>query len=296
MPSLLSLPREIRDQIIEYVICFHKEPPQDPVHSAEFRQDATGHGALRPPNLSPWEAYNALGLLKTNLQLKAETQDRFKDLKSSYALDVMVINNELWPTWMCCPLRAPGSIDTISVSLRFFNTLDDPYIVHVAQTCRTILQGRKWTSTSLHPLAELFLYIHNVCLEPNSKGTNRIRSINFDTATAGHFRQLPDLAPPGSLSDSGLKILFGKHRSLWNSFRSIHQYPFAGRGVGKSLELRVLLKIMILLMLQDAWEDECATYANYVGIIGSAFRSVKTVQFTTDGKKLEEVASGVLSS
>ncbi|KZM27503.1 uncharacterized protein EKO05_0005253 [Ascochyta rabiei] len=295
MPSLLLLPREIRDQIIEYVICFRVEPPRDPTDDAQSRKDATGQAALRPPTLSP-RTYNTLGLLGTNIQLKAETENRLRRLNPTYTLDVMVVDNEIWPTWTCCPSRASDSIGTVHVSLRFFSKVNDPYVVHVARTCRAILQGRTWTSASLHPLAEIFLYIRNVCLQPDSKGVSRIRSVCFDASTADHFDRVSDLEPSESLSNAALKSLFGKHRSLWNSFRSIHQYPFAGKGEARRLELVSSLKIMVLLMLQEAWEDECATYTSYVGPIGSSFRSVQAVQFRVDGIVLEQLASSVLST
>lgn len=295
MPSLLSLPREIRDQIIEHVIRFRTEPPSDPEHDVQLRQDASGQGTVRPQILSP-RIYNALGLLGTNIQLKTETDNCLQRLNQPYSLDVMVADHELLPTWTCCPPRSRGSIDTVVVSLRFFSKVGDPYIVHVARTCRAILQGRKWTSASLHPLAELFLYIRDVCLDPGSKEIKRIRTVCFDADTGGHLDCVLDFESSRNLSNAGLKSLFGKHRSLWNSFRSIHQYPFAGKGESRRLELASSLNIMVLLMLQEAWEDECATYASYVGPMGATFRSVQTVQFSVDGKQLAQLASSILSS
>lgn len=294
MHSLLSLPREIRDQIIEKVLLFRKEPPQDPAHDTELRQGAIGRGALRPPVTSP-STYNALGLLGTNVQLRDETQGRLEQLDLSYSLDVMVVDSELWPTWTCCPSRVPGPIDMVNVSLRFFSKANDPYMVHVARTCWAILQGRKWTNTSLHPLAEIFLHIRDVCLQPSSKDA-KIRTLCFDAATSNRLDNATSSAPSEPLSSVGLKSLFGKHRSLWNSFRSIHQYPFTGNGEARRLELVVSLKIMILLFLQEAWEDECATYTSYVGPLGSAFRSVQDVYFAVDGQNLERLMSSVLST
>ncbi|KAF2627319.1 hypothetical protein BU25DRAFT_61314 [Macroventuria anomochaeta] len=294
MHSLLSLPREIRDQIIEQVLLFRKEPPQDPAHDNESRQDAIGQGALRPPTILP-STYNALGLLETNIQLKDETQSRLEQLNLSYSLDVMVVDNELWPTWTCCPSRVPGPIDTVNVSLRFFSKGNDPYMVHVARTCWAILQGRKWTNASLHPLAETFLHIRDVCLQPGSKDA-KIGALCFNAATSNRLDNTTSSAPSEPLSSVGLKSLFGKHRSLWNSFRSIHQYQFASTGEARRLELVASLKIMVLLFLQEAWEDECTTYTSYVGPLGSAFRSVQDVHFAVDGQNLEQLTSSVLST
>ena len=292
MHSLLSLPREIRDQIIENVILYRKEPPYDPAHDVQSRQDPVEQGGLRPPLVSS-KIYNATGLLGTNAQLRDETQNRLDQLRPTYSLDVMVVDNELWPTWTCCPCRASRPVDEIKVSLRFFSKPNDPYMVHVARTCWAILQGRKWTNTSLHPLAEIFLHVRDICLHPGSKDMNMIKNISFDAAAADRLDTAVLLVPSEPLSNIGLKSLFGKHRSLWNSFRSVHQYPFAGKGGTKKLELTNSLKIMVLLYLQEAWEDECAIYATYVGPLGSAFRSVQDVHFAIDGKSLGQLTSVV---
>lgn len=295
MPSFLTLPREIRDQIIEHVIISHVKPPPSPAHDAQPRRDVTGQGALREPVLT-MTTYNALGLSGVNQQLKAEIQNSLKRLNPTYSLDVMVANNELWPTWTCCPTRASSSIGTVEVTLRFFSKENDPYIVHVARTCRAILQGRTWTSASLHPLAELFLYIRNSCFGPDSKNLCNISSVHFDAAVMDRLDRISDLEPLGVLSNSGLRSLFGKHRSLWNSFRSIHQCLCARKGEESCLGLLTSLKIMILLMLQEAWEDECGVYTSYVGPIGSAFRSVQTIQFSVDRIQLKQLASSTLFS
>ena len=292
MQSLLSLPREIRDQIIEHVVLSCKEPPQDPAHDVQLRQDATGQGALRPPTVSP-RTYNASGLLETSVQLRHETQNRLQQLRLPYSLDVMVVDNELWPTWTCCPSRAPGPIDTINVSLRFFSKANDPYMVHVARTCWAILQGRTWANSSLHPLAELFLHIRESCLQTGSKDENIFKTLCFDACTMNRLDQVITMAPSEPLSSVVLKSLFGKHRSLWNSFRSIHQYPFAGNRETKRLELMASLKIMVLLFLQESWEDECVMYTTYVGPLGTAFRSVQDVRFTVDGQNLRQLTSCV---
>lgn len=295
MSSLLSLPREIRDQIIEHVIFFRKKPPKNPAHETESRQNLTGQDALRPPTISS-RIYNASGLLGTNTQLRDETQNRLRQLKLAYSLDVMVVDNELWPTWTCCPARISDPIDRVNISLRFFSKSNDPYMVHVARTCGAILQGRKWASTSLHPLAALFMHVRDVCLQPGSKDANLIKTLRFDASTGDHLGWVAVMPQSGPLSNVGLKSMFGKHRSLWNSFRSIHQYPFAGNGEEKRLELVASLKIMVLLYLQEAWADECGTYTSYVGPLGTAFRSVQHVQFVVDGQDLGQLTSSVLTT
>lgn len=169
-------------------------------------------------------------------------------------------------------------------------------MVHIARTLWAVLQGRKWTIASLHPLAELFLHIRHICLQPDSKDANLIKKLCFDACTSGQLDRITALASTEPLSSTDLKTLFGKHRSLWNSFRSIHQYPFVGSGNAKRLELLASLKIMVILFLQEAWEDECAVYSSYVGPLGTAFRSVQSLQFSVDGLDLGQLTSRVLSS
>ncbi|KAJ8117304.1 hypothetical protein OPT61_g1464 [Boeremia exigua] len=295
MQALLSLPREIRDHIIEYVILSCKELPEDPAHDVQPRDDAPGQGALRLPIISP-QTYSAAGLLATNHQLRDETHNRLQQIKLSYVLDVMVVDNELWPTWICCPSQAPGMIDTIRISLRFFSKPNDPYMVHVARTFWAILQGRASINTTLHPLAALFLHIRQVCVRPGSKDADVVKTLCFDTSTMNSLNHIATMAPSQSLSRLELKSLFGKHRSLWNSFRSIHQYPFTGIGGTGRLELMASLRIMVILFLQESWEDECAVYKSYVGPLGAAFRSVRNVQFLVDGQDLGQLTTRVLST
>lgn len=293
MCSLLSLPRELRDQIIEHVIRSHRLPPRDPTHDPEQRGGSPA-GTLRIPELSP-KTYNAAGLLATNAQLRDETHTRLSQLDLAYSLDVMVVGNELWPTWTCCPSRVSGPINRIDVSLRFFSKPGDPFMVHVARTFWAILQGRKWTNTSLHPLAELFLHIRDVCLESGRKDPNLVRTLCFDAHTTDRLDEVAGVESTKPLTSMELKSLFGKHRSLWNSFRSIHQYPFAGEGIPRRLQVMTSLKIMVILFLQESWEDECAIYNSYVGPLGDAFRSVESVCFLTDGQDLAQLTCYVLS-
>ncbi|KAJ4990890.1 hypothetical protein SVAN01_03679 [Stagonosporopsis vannaccii] len=293
MYSLLSLPREIRDQIIEHVLLSHEKPPLDPANEVDSRQNTTRQGSLRPPNM---RLYSASGLLGVNSQLRYETQTRLSQLNVPYSLDVMVVDNELWPTWTCCPMRAPDRIDRIDVSLRFFGKPNDPFMVHVARTFWAILQGRTWKNTSLHPLAELFLYIRAVCFQSDLKKANVIGTLCFDASTKDRLNQVASMAPSEPLSSIGLKSMFGKHRSLWNSFRSIHQYPFANNGEIRRLETVASLKIMVVLFLQESWEDECAIYSSYVGPMGAAFRAVQTIEFRVDGQDLGLLTSHTLSA
>lgn len=292
MSPLLSLPQELRDAIIEHVLASTTAPPQSPAHDTCPRSEVTAARALRPALSPPHVLYHAAGLLSTNRQLHAETRSRIAQVRTPYALDVMVVGNELWPTWTCCPARAQ-TVEDVSVSLRFFAKEGDPFVVHVARTCRVVIRGRSPVTASLHPLSEIFLYLVRVCLGRTDgrggDGEGTIKRIRMDVRTAPQIEQLAGSA--GCLGASGKRLmLFGKHRSLANQFASIQSY--VGKETLGSWSLASTLKLMVLLMVEGAWADEFATYVGYMGATGAAFRRVQDVLFVVDGKTVEALATG----
>jgi hypothetical protein len=291
MPSLLSLPRELRDHIIEYVILSCSDPPQSPAQDTCKREEATDACALRPAIL-PQHVYSAYGLLLANHQLNAEVCNRLDKNHASYSLDVMIVENELWPSWTCCPSRASGTIDAINITLRFFTDTDDPFVVHVARTCRAILRGRNWTATSMHPLSEIFLHTLQVCLRStNSKNAEKkTRLVHMDIQTFPHFENLSGLVGQRSVSTNALKAMFGKHRSLWNQFRSIQSYIGREIAIGE-WSFASTLRLMVLLKLEDKWAEEASKYNQHMGVTGAAFRRVQKVLFTVDGRSIEDLAA-----
>lgn len=121
---LLSLPRELRDIILEFVISAHVEPPRHPESDDTPRKASVGSNCLRIPVLPPAEQYATHGLLLTNRQLHHETKTRLRR-PTAYFLDVMMVNDkELWPTWTCCPARSKESIAFIGINVR--ETRDRP--------------------------------------------------------------------------------------------------------------------------------------------------------------------------
>ena len=119
---LLSLPRELRDIILELVISAHAEPPSRPTLDDAARKASVATNCLQLPISQQYSAY---GLLLTNRQLHQETKTRLRQLPTAYSLDVMMVNRkELWPTWTCCPARSTEPIDSISINVR--DTRDKP--------------------------------------------------------------------------------------------------------------------------------------------------------------------------
>lgn len=139
MPSLLDLPRELRDEILGLVLF---TPPRIPLDFSCYdhqRRKLTvpshdQQGLIRfyhlvkvlPNNIQ----YNAFfttraSLLLLNHQLNAETLSLLRRKRPSaiqYVLDIAVVNDlELWPTWISVPLLG-REIDEVYVSIRTITT------------------------------------------------------------------------------------------------------------------------------------------------------------------------------
>ncbi|KZW02731.1 hypothetical protein EXIGLDRAFT_730864 [Exidia glandulosa HHB12029] len=147
MPTLLDLPSEIRDLILELCLLACRAAPID-VASAErtrlaplsdscreFRSWSYGPANVRYENTS--YTSNALPLLLLNRQLHTETQAAIARLRAAkqlvYKLDVMLVKEcELWVTWLCVP--AVAQLATVEVSVRTFGTAEWPKDRHVWTT------------------------------------------------------------------------------------------------------------------------------------------------------------------
>lgn len=134
MPSLMSLPRELRDEIIDYVILSPKPAPVFSAVSESFYPNDHGRRAQKHSSgdgrwiYSPRAscAYHASGteLLNTCRQLRAEVHARMMaGNKTTYVLDIMVMGRYcLWPTWLQIPQRCSderGLIESLDIHIRF---------------------------------------------------------------------------------------------------------------------------------------------------------------------------------
>lgn len=138
MPSLLNLPHEIRDAILEIVLLSSRPAPSGVVTAAEhrleplsddqLRYEAWGYGSSHTRFARSDYVSNACPLLLINHQLFAETKSVISRLASaclSYKLDVIFVDDhELWPTWLCIPSLAK-QVNHVDVTLRVFDTKGD---------------------------------------------------------------------------------------------------------------------------------------------------------------------------
>jgi hypothetical protein len=132
MPSLLSIPRELRDQILGYIILAREEAPALDQSFAELTRYRTN---LHNPKLRSWctvvpyrkedAPANATNLLLVNRQIHAETLENVKLLDARvYDLDVIILNEIVpVPTWTHVPLLTT-SLDKINVAFRISGRFD----------------------------------------------------------------------------------------------------------------------------------------------------------------------------
>ena len=126
MPQLLSVPREVRDNMLSFAILGAKTPSVDVT-------DCTPRAQPKEVELGRWNVGDNVGLptqaeshtpsstalLLVNRQLYAEAKDVLRRHPlPRYTLDIMVVNEQLlWPTWTCIP--TPGTrIDILAVTFR----------------------------------------------------------------------------------------------------------------------------------------------------------------------------------
>ena len=122
-PTLLSIPREIRDQIYIAFLQLPDLPPKSPT-SVEERIAMPQNGGrdkcifIRSPR-HPVPACDSL--LECNKQIRNEVLDilRSGSTDLDYALDIMSKGDRLWPTWTLFPCL-PTRIANLNVHLRIF--------------------------------------------------------------------------------------------------------------------------------------------------------------------------------
>ncbi|KAF2025504.1 hypothetical protein EK21DRAFT_93191 [Setomelanomma holmii] len=127
MPTLTTIPRELRDNILGYVIQSDTDPRPD-IHST-FDDLIQGREILKEPKLGSWcttvlyhpetPIANTYGALLTNRQLRSETLENIQRLNANECnLDVIIVEEILpLPTWT--RVVAPSTrLDKVNVTFR----------------------------------------------------------------------------------------------------------------------------------------------------------------------------------
>ncbi|KZW01836.1 hypothetical protein EXIGLDRAFT_760438 [Exidia glandulosa HHB12029] len=125
LPCLLTIPPELRHDIIERVLLYERLPPRDVAAERANREFAPQYAPAESPwDIASWvflersvQPPNVDGLLCTNRQLMYETRAIIQRLNPEYKLDLLLVDKaQLWPTWTCLPVSA-HFIDRVHVSI-----------------------------------------------------------------------------------------------------------------------------------------------------------------------------------
>jgi hypothetical protein len=133
MQSLTTIPRELRDQILGYVIQSHQNDP--PKLDQTFEELTQHRKILLNPSLNSWcntvlnisesVVANATTLLLVNRQLHAETLASINRLSARVCeLDIIILD-EILPllTWLHVPILTT-SLDNVNVNFRISGSFD----------------------------------------------------------------------------------------------------------------------------------------------------------------------------
>ena len=144
MASLLSLPRELRDEIIDYVVQSSRPAPGKPDRDVS----PTEVGRVQFDDMGWWNTFTRFkgnptlfesspdafepvfaGLLRTCRQLRTETLEREATAHVPYALDLLIVNGmDLWVTWLSMPSRPSPIIDHMKINLRVSGARRDAHL------------------------------------------------------------------------------------------------------------------------------------------------------------------------
>jgi hypothetical protein len=133
MATLVSIPRELRDQILDHVIQSHQN--ERPALDQTFGELVENREILKSPKLGSWcntvlnipesVTPNATNLLLVNRQIHSETLQAIKRLNArTLELDVIILDEILpLPTWIHVPTSST-SLDKVNVTFRISGRYD----------------------------------------------------------------------------------------------------------------------------------------------------------------------------
>jgi hypothetical protein len=280
MPVLLSLPRELRDIIIEVVLLARVEPPPSPAADPTPRTDVSTTCSLRLPILPPQVQYSAYGLLLTNNQLHLETKDRLLRLPSPYALDVMLLGDEdhydeLWPTWLCCPSRGLEKIDVVEITVRNFSSDNVPYLVRLAAICG-FADFRIPAKSGASSICDLLDSVVSTCTSKSGTAGRSIGTIKINLEAPSVFDEFPkevDAWKMAALWD----VYLGDEYFLRSEILSFGTDSKDYRRNNYPMSLRLLIyRVIAAIENQKDWNATLRPF----GVAGS---EIGAMTFTVDG-------------
>jgi hypothetical protein len=127
MTHLLTLPRELRDEIIQLVLVTPLSLPRNVERKAanDPKQVAFAnriHYLVSESDSRP----TALGLLLASHKLYVETREALAKINMIFTVDLAIINEcWLWPTWRFIPTRTHPCLEQLNINLRMCCTSEE---------------------------------------------------------------------------------------------------------------------------------------------------------------------------
>ncbi|KAJ5826043.1 hypothetical protein N7474_003181 [Penicillium riverlandense] len=258
MPSLLDLPQELRETIIQHVLCGHRRPPTTPSKSdrvdfQDIEYKAWRHAlcGIYHERRSTHCPSNCLWLLLTCRQLAAQTKAVLNHMGSAtYVLDISVLDDiNLFPTWLSVP-HITNRVSTLYVDVRLFGHIISKDIARY----QVGDGGRHGIHWSFYALLERFLRYGPVDekKEKCERPTPSSRSLNFedhDVTVKGLVLDFKSAEPELSFPPDGVTY---RRWLSWNSARDssgkgikLEQYTTRPEWLAEFLlsEIRSLLRM-----------------------------------------------------
>ncbi|KAM7201891.1 hypothetical protein V8F20_004599 [Naviculisporaceae sp. PSN 640] len=127
--AFMTLPTELRQLIIEFVINSPSDPPESPSSSQHGRYLLQKHRWIRSREYGIWQqplSNPALNMMLANRQLHDEVKLYLQVAPTKYHVDVMLVKTYgLWPTWSIPMMPTRQYIESVSCAVRLFEPTPD---------------------------------------------------------------------------------------------------------------------------------------------------------------------------
>ncbi|KAF2677809.1 hypothetical protein K458DRAFT_156467 [Lentithecium fluviatile CBS 122367] len=139
MPSLLTLPRELRDEIIGLVVASNIPLPADRTRrrARDYRVWSMDHVVFHPSSPAAYRP-SSLSLLLTSKQIYAETLSRLEQAETDLEVDVAFLDMAwLWPTYRVIPPRTERPLKRMDVNISLVQSEEEARTVRMRVTYDT---------------------------------------------------------------------------------------------------------------------------------------------------------------
>jgi hypothetical protein len=150
MTHLLTLPRELRDEIIQLVLVTPLSLPRNV--ERKVANDPKQVTFVNRIHYLVYESHyrpTALGLLLASHKLYVETREALAKINMIFTVDVAIINEcWLWPTWRFIPTRIHPCLEQLNINFRMCCTSEE------RQLQTGFAQRNEWQALTLHPIVQ----------------------------------------------------------------------------------------------------------------------------------------------